>query len=65
MIEPSMQECVYKDIPLGGRRVPLGSSVISGEMDGRKIKLIAAECSDLLLRGCTREAQRNALGFFY
>ena len=64
MIELSPQKCVYNDIPLGGKRVPLRSSAISGEMDGRKTKLIVAECSDLLLRGCTREAQRNALGFF-
>ena len=65
MIDPIHKDSLYSIIPLGGRRVPLCSSAISGEMDDRMIKLIAAECSDLLLRGCTRENPAPCVGFFY
>lgn len=52
-------------IPLGGKRVPLCSSVKTREVDGSEIKLIAAECSDLLLRGCTRGSPVPSTGLFY
>ncbi len=52
-------------IPLGGKRVPLCSGVKTREVDGSKIKLIAAECSDLFLRGCTRGSPVPSAGLFY
>jgi len=52
-------------IPLGGKRVPLCFSVTTGEVDSSKIKLITAECSDLLLRGCTRGSPAHCAGLFH
>lgn len=52
-------------IPLGGRRVPLYSGFTAREVDSREIKLISAECSDLLLRGCARGSPAPSAGLFY
>ena len=45
--------------------MPLCSCITAGEMDGSKTKLIIAECSDLLLRGCTRGSLVHSTGLFY
>jgi hypothetical protein len=42
--------------------VPLCLGSCSGAVDVRKIKLISNECSDLLLRGCTRESPALCAG---
>ena len=55
---------IIEIIPLGGERVPLCSSII-GEVDDNKIKLIIVECSDLLLRGCTRGSPTFYVGLFF
>jgi len=52
-------------IPLGGRRVPLCSGLTAREVDSRETKLISAECSDLVLRGCTRGCPAPSAGLFY
>ena len=65
MLDLSDKNCLNVHIPLGGKRVPLCSSVTAGEVYGSMIKLIIAECSDLLLRGCTRESPAHCAGLFY
>ena len=65
MLDLREKKCLTIYIPLGGKRVPLCSSVTAGEVDGGKIKLITAECSDLLLRGCTRGSPAHCAGLFY
>ena len=45
--------------------MPLYSSFINREVDGRKIELIPAKCSDLLLRGCTRGSPALCAGLFF
>lgn len=56
---------LHNRIPLGGRRVPLCSGFTAREVDSRETKLISAECSDLLLRGCTRGSPAPRAGLFY
>ena len=56
---------IFFFIPLGGKRVPLCSSITAGEVASNKIKLIIAECSDLLLRGCTRGSPALFAGLFF
>lgn len=44
--------------------MPLYSGLTAREVDSREIKLISAECSDLLLRGCTRASPAFSAGLF-
>jgi hypothetical protein len=64
MLDLYAKNWLYSYIPSGGERVPLCSCVNAGEMDGSEIKLIIAECSDLLLRGCTRGSLVHCTGLF-
>lgn len=44
--------------------MPLYSGVKTGEVDSNMIKLSITECSDLLLRGCTRGSPAHSAGLF-
>jgi hypothetical protein len=65
MLDLPAKNCLTIKIPSGGERVPLCSSITAREMDGSDIELITAECSDLLLRGCTRGSPVHSTGLFY
>ena len=45
--------------------MPLYSGVKTGEVDSNMIKLNITECSDLLLRGCTRGSPAYSAGLFF
>lgn len=45
--------------------MPLYSGLKAREVDGREIKLVSAECSDLLLRGCIRGSPAPSVGLFF